>query len=481
MPAYPSFLGPSNQSPSARADCERTVNLFMEPNDVQSGRPALYSIPGQRPFVTVTADSDVRALFSMNNRTFAVVGTTVIECFAGGTYAVLGTVIKDSSPAQITMNGVGGNQALIASGTNAYSLNLATNVLSAAVLSGEARQIGMLDGYGLALNPTTGKLRLSNLNDFATWDPTQFALRSAAPDNWQALLVHGSDVWLIGEQSGDVWYDAGTSPFPFAPRPGATFPQGIHAPFSLLGVGDSVLWFSRTREGLGSVVRARGYVPQSVTSAALAHALSTYSTMDDAEALAVQFKDHLFYVLTFPSVEATWAYDLRTGLWTELGKWNSAENIFDRWEPRVSCQAFGKLLVGLDDSDIIAELDDTVCTEVDGGELRRVRIPPALQAAERERLVIDRLELGVDAGVGTISGQGSDPHVLLRVSTNFGKTWSSERRASLGAIGTFGTRVFWNRCGSSDLSWTPEIVVTDPVPLRLTGASILGSGIGQGF
>jgi hypothetical protein len=54
---------------------------------------------------------------------------------------------------------------------------LATNAF-ALVLTGEAHQIAMLDAYFLALNQTTGKLRLSNLNDGLTWDPTQFALRS---------------------------------------------------------------------------------------------------------------------------------------------------------------------------------------------------------------------------------------------------------------------------------------------------------------
>jgi hypothetical protein len=94
---------------------------------------------------------------------------------------------------------------------------------------------------------------------------------------------------------------------------------------------------------------------------------------------------------------------------------------------------------------------------------------------------VDRFTLGVDSGVGTTSGQGSAPTVMLRSSDDFGRTWSNERSASLGAIGKYSTDVFWTRCGSSTRSWTPEISVSDPVPLRLTGASIIGRGIGQGF
>ena len=482
MAAYPGFIGHSNQLQSARADVERTVNMFVEQDT--TGRPALYSIPGQRPFLTVTTDTDVRALGSMNDRTFAVVGSTVVEVFAGGTYVVRGTVAKNDHVAQLAFGGVSGGQLLIASGDHAYSLNLTTNVLSAPVLAGEARQIGILDGYGVALHPTTGRVRLSALNDFSTWDPTQFALRSSQPDTWQALLVNAPDLWLLGEQTGDVWYDAGTSPFPFAPRPGASFRYGILAPDSAIALGDSVFWLARNADGQGSVVRARGYVPQPINSFALDTALARYEetvSLRDAEALGCSWQGHLFYVLTLPAANATWVYDLRTGLWAEWGKWNSAHNQFDRWVPRVMCHAFETHLIGGSGSGIIATLDDQTLTELDGGELRRVRVPPAIPAAEGQRLIVGRFELDVDVGVGTVSGQGSDPQILMRVSYDFGKTWSSERRAALGTIGQYGTRVAFTRCGSSDVSWLPELVLTDPAPLRLTGASIRGSGIGRGM
>ncbi len=460
--------------------------MYVE-NDPVSNRPALYSVPGQRAFLTVSTDHDARALFAMNDRVFAIVGMTLVELFSGGTYVVRGTVVQNANPAQMAMNGTTGtaaNQLLIGSGNNIYSLALTTNVLTGPLIAGEAQHIGMLDGYGLALNPTTGKLRLSNLNDFTTWDSTQFALRSNQPDNWRAMVVNAPDLWLIGEQTGDVWYDAGTSPFPFAPRPGATFRYGILAVFTLIVLGDSVFWLSRNADGQGQVVQARGYVPQPINSYALSAAISRYeqtTTVSDAEAIGCELNGHLFYVLTFPSVPASWAYDVRTGLWAEWGQWNTATNRYDRWFPRVMCQTWNKHLIGGTGSGVIAQFDDTIATELDGGVIRRVRIPPALQAADRARLTIDRFELGVDTGVGTVSGQGSNPKVSLRVSRDFGHTWSNEREAALGKIGTFGTRCFWTRCGSSNVAWQPEIVCTDPVPYHLTGASILGSGFGAGF
>lgn len=482
---YRGFVGPSAKNLSAQANCERLVNLYIENRQSASARSGLYVTPGFSPYITVAGgitDVGGRALFQMNGRALGVIGAGVYGLANTQTATRYGAVAQDSNPAQITMNGVGGNQALIGSGGNAYSLNLATNVLSAALIPGEATQIGMLDGYGLALNQTTGKLRLSNLNDFTTWDPTQFALRSAAPDSWQGLLVNTPDIWLIGEQSGDVWYDAGTFPFPLAPRFGASFKYGIAAPFSIAAAGDSVLWLSKNDAGAGIVVRARGYVPQRVSSNALETAIAGYARtfgIVDAEGMATQFDGHVIYVLRFPTANATWGLDVDQGTWFELGKWNANQNRFDVWAPRVTCYAFGKHLVAESMTGTISEMDGSYLTESDGGPKRWLRVPPAL-ISDGDRLFVDQIQLNVETGLGAVSGQGQNPKVMMRASLNYGKTWGVERTASVGRQGMYDQQVQFNGCGSSVNSWVPEFSGSDPIPWRIVGADVRGSGFRQG-
>lgn len=480
---WPGFVGPSNRVQSSVADCQRTVNLYYEPNDAGLGRPALLPTPGQANFVAGLGDLGGRALETMNARTFAVMGGGVYEAFMNGTTTRHGVVAQDANLAQIAFNGISGNQAAFSSGGNVYVLNLATNVLSGPFISGEATQIGMLDGYGIAFNRVLGKVRLSGLNDFTTWDPTDFALRSSAPDNWLAMCVNAPDVWLVGEQSGDVWYDAGTSPFPLAPRQGASFAYGIAAPFSIKAAGDSVLWLSQNAQGAGIVVRARGYVPQPINSFALSTAMALYqrtSIISDAEALAFQWQGHTFYVLRFPAANATWMYDLGTGLWTELGKWNAHANRFDVWSPRAIAYAFGKHLAADAVTGTITQLDNTVGTEADGSAIIRLRIPSALEAADGARLFVDRLELQIDHGLGTLTGQGADPVAMLRWSKDYGKTWGNERVAPLGHLGQYDERTYWLKNGSAVTSMVPEIRISDPVPTRIVGASVDARGAKRG-
>ncbi len=478
---YSGFVGPSSTLQTPFANCERLMNLYLEPQDSESGRPALYGTPGFRSFVAVAAVGG-RALFTMNGRTHAIMGGSVQEVFQTATATNRGAVLQDGNLAYLTTNGVGGNQLGVASGGNFYSLNLTTNVLSAALLTGECHQLGMLDGYGVMFNATDHKIRISELNDFTTLDPTQFAIRSSAPDNWQAMCVNPPDVWLIGGTSGDVWYDAGAYPFPFAPRPGASFPYGIAAQHSIAAAGDSVLWLAQTLDGVGPVVRARGYTPQPISSFALETAIAGYlrtSIVTDAEALVYSQAGHAFYVLRFPSANATWVYDLRTNQWHERGKWISALNRYDVWSPRVVTSAFGKHLTGDATSGTIAEMEDTLCSELDGTAIRRVRIPPALVVRDGGRGFVDRFELEIQSGVGTSTGQGVKPVAEMRVSHDYGQTWGNARQRPIGPMGATEQKTFWLNCGSSEKSWVPEIVITDPVPVRIVGATFLGRGFAQ--
>lgn len=468
---WPGFVGPSYQSQSPLADVERCVNWYPEQVESQAGkaRYVYYPTPGQQTFTTLPT-AGARALFSMDGRTHGVMGNNVFELFADGTSALRGTVAQNSQPAQIAYNGRGGNQLLIASGGNGYCLDLGTNTLTQ-VLVGDCLQVGMIDTYFLAFGGT--QYRLSELKDGSTWNAAKVVKRTVAPDPWVAMVVDGKrQLWLIGEQTGEVHYDTGSSSLtPFEPVPGAIFKYGTPARWSAIAVADSVMWLAQTSEGAGMVVRAQGYIPVRVSTHAVETAIASYlrtSRIDDAEALVYEDQGHVFYCLTFPSANATWVYDFVTQLWHERGTWNPPLSRFDRWHPRVHCYAFGKHLVGETNSIRIASLDITSGTEVDGSVIRRVRVAPGF-AFEHQPIYYRSLEVYLQTGVGLATGQGSDPTVMLRTSNDGGQTWSSERTDSAGRMGDFRQRVVFMRLGRA-LDRVIEISVSDPVPWRVIDA-----------
>ena len=86
---------------------------------------------------------------------------------------------------------------------------------------------------------------------------------------------------------------------------------------------------------------------------------------------------------------------------------------------------------------------------------------------------MDSFQLLLEGGVGLNTGQGSDPQVMLRVSKDFGQTWSNEMWRSMGKIGKYATRVLWRRLGKAR-DWVFEVTISDPVKVVIIGANIKG-------
>lgn len=91
--------------------------------------------------------------------------------------------------------------------------------------------------------------------------------------------------------------------------------------------------------------------------------------------------------------------------------------------------------------------------------LRRFMLP--WDNANRQKF-ISRLEIILQAGIGLVSGQGSDPIVMLRVSKDGGKTWGNEIQMQAGAMGEYQRRVYVNILGRGR-NWVFEVSVSDPV------------------
>ncbi len=221
---------------------------------------------------------------------------------------------------------------------------------------------------------------------------------------------------------------------------------------------------------------AQGTNPRVISTYPMAVAFQQYLTdhgataLDDAIGDDLEWMGHTFYILTFPTVDATWVYDKTTGLWSEWLTWIAEQSAYTAWRPTQHINAFGKHLVGDTQSGKVYYFDQRVSTDVDGLAIRRMRQAPTLSDASGSRLFFASMELVLQPGIGTNSGQGVDPQVILYFSNDGGRTWVSAGQRTAGAQGQYQTRVIWNRLGSS-INRAFRVVVTDPnVPWCLLDA-----------
>ena len=476
MPKFPGFIFGSNSTQAYSLDAEKSINLYVERAQapgVRNPDGALLSVPGFKAWSTGTTDVGTRALDVAAGRLFGVIGGGFYEFSNTGVATRHGTVAQDSNPAQLIYNGTVGGQLGIASGGSIYTFVLSSNTFAGPHFAGATTtMLNFADGYGLAFAQGTGRVYLSALNNFTSWDLATFFQRSKFPDTWQTMFVDANGlIWMIGTETFEVWYNTGTGTQPWAVLSGLYGRWGIAAPFAYSVSSLGQYWLGQSPDGGIVPVATRGSVPQSVSSYACEKALQDIrrsGSISGAELLTYHDQGQTFPCFSFPNQNSTWVYSVQEKLWHERGKWDSATQKYLAWAPRVHADCFNKHLVGDRTTGTIWEMDTAYATDVDGHGIRRLRRTPGL-TDEHQRHPIDRLQLLMDVGVGTQTGQGSNPRGMLRVSDDQGNTWSNELWRSLGRVGQYRQPVVWDRLGAKEDTML-EFVVSDPVPVRITDA-----------
>jgi hypothetical protein len=338
---------------------------------------------------------------------------------------------------------------------------------------------------------------------------TSFSSKDGSPDNLVALIVDHREVYLMGETSSEVWTDVGAVPFPFQRIPGTSTQHGVAARFSLARLGDSFAYVSRNNRGQAQIMQMKGYVPIRISNHAVENSI-TNQYVDDAIAWTYQLEGHEVYVVSFPTLNLTWAYDIASGMWH---KWLYTDNTGTYSRHRGNCCAVfqGMVLVGDYANGSIYELDKSNYTDA-GQNTRRLRRAPHL-VTDLQRQYFDELQIQFQPGVGTTglsvaldngiylgttytiapnatftigatetyviglktqiypSNITTYPQAMLRWSNDGGSTWSREYWVTIGQLGKYKNRAIWRRLGMAR-DRVFEVSITDPVNAVIVSANL---------
>jgi hypothetical protein len=466
------IVGPSYQARSLNADAQRTLNCYVELDNASPRAPAaLYGTPGTMRKLTFPT-SPVRAAIKEGAYSWWVAGNTAYRVDEAYTITALGTISTDTGEIGIASNG---GQLLIVDGAAGWLVDVAASTLtniSDPEFPNGVRRAAYQDGWFLVAGDGTGKFYINERpNDGAQWNGLDFASAEGSPDNTIGIISDHREVWLFGELSAEVWVNTGNADFPFQRAGNVFIEHGCAAAGSVAKADNTVFWLGGDDKGAGIVWRADGYTPVRISTHALEHALAGYTTTADAFAFTYQQEGHIFYVLTFPSAGATWCYDAATQLWHERAWRNPNTGALLRWRANCSVFAHGEHLVGDFENGNVYALDLDVYTD-DGAPILRLRRTTTSEGAQ-QRMFYAGLQIDMETGVGTATGQGEAPQLMLRYSSDGGHTWSPERSASIGGTGQYGARARFNRLGSGrNRVW--EISMTDPVKFAVFGAVVDG-------
>jgi hypothetical protein len=380
------------------------------------------------------------------------------------------------------------------SSTTLYALNFSVLPASDGAFSG-ADVVDIVDNYFVYNRPGTQQWGSSNpLSPISS--SLAFSSKDGAPDNLVSMIVDHREVYLLGEASSEVWVDSGLFPFAFQRIPGTSTQHGIAAKFSVARLGNSFAYLSKNIRGDGQIMMMNGYTPTRISTHAVENSIEG-APISDARAWTYLIEGHEVYVISFPGLDLTWAYDIASGMWHKW-LWVDNQNVFHRHRGNCHSHFANMSLVGDWENGQIYMLDPNTYTD-DGKEIRRVRRAPHL-VSDFQRQYFSELQILFQPGVGlsgniitqyspsnavaglgiagfAVAGQnslatlGANPQAMLRWSNDGGSTWSNEHWTSIGVQGAYKNRAIWRRLGQSrDRIF--EVVVTDPIKAVIVAANL---------
>lgn len=479
------------------------INLFPEVVPEGGKEPAfLNRAPGLR-LVTTVGTGPVRGMLEYGQWLYVVSGNELYKVDQNYAATLIG-VVGNTGPVSMAMNGT---QLFVAANGPSYVYNAVDNTYVENSAFPRAQTVTFIDGYFIFNEPNTQKFWVTESYDGTVLDGASVANAEGSPDGLVSLIADHNELWLFGGNSVEVWYDAGLPPpgVPFQRIQGAFNEIGCAATYSVAKLDNSLFWLGADARGKGIVYRANGYTGTRVSTHAVEYAIAQYDVISDAIAYTYQQEGHAFYVLTFPSANATWVYDASTQAWHERGSWANDQFI----RHRSNCRAVfnGEVLVGDFQNANIYAFDLDVYSD-NGGIQKWIRswralptgqnnlkrtaqhsmqldcevgftLPPVSQPVfltteDEDDIITESYDFLIDETGVTINPQ---PVVLLRWSDDGGHTWSNYHGKDMGTTGQTGKRVIWRRLGMTmklrDRVY--ELSGTDPVKIAIMGAELIVS------
>lgn len=481
------LLGGSYSARSIIANCQRAINLFPETNPKDSPVPLThYQRPGLVPLVSPDVPAAGRFIYQASNGDgYCVIGSNLYYVSPTWALTLVGALTTGlSTPASIIDNGI---EAMVVDGSaNGWQWSLADkgagsfSQINDASFTG-ADRVDYIDTFVLWNIPGTNQFRSTLSNQITPMDALYIASKTDYPDPLvTGPIVNRHEILLPGLFKSEIWYDAGNPQFPFAELPGAYIEHGGRAKYSYATADIATYWLGRDLQsgGQGMVFRQRGYECVRISNHALEYQIrlmAAAGTVSDAIGYTYQQDGHVFYVLSFPSGNQTWAWDETIGdpmlgwtqrCWTEPGTGK-----LNRDRTNGQAALYGKNVVLDWENGTLYALDLTAYTDTVGGvpgPITYLRTFPHLlagidpktgQAIRADGQMVQHTRFMLDVECGTSADLSPPPQFSLRWSDDRGRTWGETVLQSAGTRGQYITRPEWSGLGMAmdrvyELSWS---------------------------
>ncbi len=295
------------------------------------------------------------------------------------------------------------------------------------------------------------------------FDALDIAAKAGGSDSLTIFGVIHREIWLLGAQTSEVWNDTGDADFAFGAIPGVFIQHGCAAKYSVAQTDLSLFWLGQEPQGARIIFMGTPYKATRISTHALESEFLTYSTVSDAVGACYQIEGHACYVLSFPTADKTWVYDLATEMWHQWA-WSDTDGMEHRHRGQVFAYAY---VAGDWQNGQLYAVDLNTYNDAGVPIIRRRGFPHIVN--EGKRVCYDQFIAEMDVGHATgttdtetnyalIIDDAADaltvddaadalivyssldtpgPSISVRYSDSKGETWGNPIEIGLGAEGEF--------------------------------------------
>ncbi len=487
---FETFVGGAYNAAATLQDNQICINWYPEIDQNPGAKTvkALLSAPGLSGLGQDAYSGEFRggwvlenlnkALIVVGNRVLLMEPVSTVPSNNRPTFTYLPVGILNTSTGRVGIrdNATSGI-AVIVDGASLYVFNITNNLFAQFVDPAflGSYTVCEIDGWFIFAKPDSQIFYTSPLywDGMSPFDATFFALKDNAHDNIVGMIEQNRLLWLVGSETTEVWYNQGGNYFAFGRLQGTMQQIGTAATFSVVRHATGLMWLARSERGNNEVVLYEGYSPKVISNAALAYQLNQYPYVADAIGHVYAEEGHTFYVLTFPTANATWVYDMASGEWHRRASYDTGTGQFNRQRANYAFNFQGMVVAGDYVTGQVYWQTRSVFTDGDYPLVNVRRATHIWDNDNRARVRHNRLQLEFKPGSAPQTGLYTNPQAILSWSDDGGQTFGNDHFAPIGLAGETQNRVIWRRLGiARDRVY--QVTVSDPVNRDIVGASIMG-------
>ena len=452
--------GFSSKSPNVTA--QRRVNCYYEfIPDSDKTSVAIYGTPGIDLFADF-GDTPIRGMWSptWDSYFYLVHRGTFWQVDNAGVKTSRGTINTTTGRVSISDNGT---QIIIVDGTDGWIYNTSTFAFTQITdvdFPANPNTVSFDSGRFLVDDNNTGRIYGSLAYNGLSWEGLEFFTAESIPD--QVIRVESVKGYIVpfGEFSIEFWQNAGLPGFPYTRVGGANQDFGLAARWSVVNYLGTLAFLAKTKNGEVNVSILSGYTVERISDFELENTINGFASVADAVFYSYMLRGHPMLVIIFPSAGYSFLYDASTKVWSDL-----KSKDLNRHRGDIHVNFKNKSYLSDFSNGKLYRINPDTYT--DNGEEIRMELISRHLYKEGRLIRISSFQVDGQMGVGLVSGQGSNPQMMLSVSKDGGHSFSNERWVTIGAIGNYTTRARWRQIGSAR-DFVFKIVITDPVKRVIT-------------